>query len=43
MATAISILREEYKAILKMIDVAEHISERLKKGAEIVSDYWSKR
>ena len=35
MITATSILREEHKAILKMIDATEQISERLKKGDDV--------
>jgi hemerythrin-like domain-containing protein len=35
MVTATSILRDEHKAILKMIDTAEEVSQRLKKGVTV--------
>jgi len=35
MATATGILRDEHKAISKMLDTAEEVSERLKKGVVI--------
>ena len=41
MATATNTLRDEHKAILKMLDVSEEVARRIKNGAAVAPETFS--